>query len=99
MSANFLDKQPSEVFTIDVNYLARLAVGETVISKIVIVTEVLTGSDVTTAIVKISAIITPKVYITLQGGTDGMDYKITVKATTNSNNVLEEEVIMHVREE
>ena len=99
MSANFFDKQPSEIFTVAVDYTDRLDTGETITSKSVVIAEVLTGTDRTSTMLRTSSILGAKVLVGVQAGTTGIDYKITVKATTNGSNVLEEEVIMHVIEE
>ena len=99
MSANFFDKQPSEIFTIAVDYTDRLDTGETIVSKTIVIVEVLTGTDRTSTMLRTSSILGAKVLVGVQAGTTGIDYKITVKATTNGSNVLEEEVIMHVIEE
>ena len=94
--ADFL-KQPSEEFTIAVDFSGDLDTGETLDSAVVTATDS-TGADVTSTIVASDAVSGNAWAVRVRAGTAGQDYKITVVATTSDSQVYEHEVTMRVRE-
>lgn len=99
MSDNYFQKQPSEIFSISVDYELRMADGETIASKTVSAVETKHNSDRTSTVIDSSTINGTSVYVKVKNGTDGVHYKITVKAVTSGGNTLEEDIIMFVSEE
>lgn len=95
--ADFL-KQPSEEFTIALDFSADLESGETIADKTVTAIDVADSSDQTSTIIVSSSIDGSRVRVRIQAGTNGHDYKITAIATTNLSQVYEHEVTMRVRE-
>ena len=95
MSHSFV-KQPSEIFPISIDFSRRLASGETISSKTV--TAATGGADATATVITSSAINGDSIDITVKAGTDGTVYTITVKVTTSSSNVFEDEITMTVTE-
>ena len=96
--SNAFNKQPSEVFVITMHYASRLTVGETITSKTVTAVVLATGVDATSTVIKSSTIVGTDIDVGVQGGTDGVNYKITIKVGTSGANILEEDIIMLVRE-
>jgi len=96
--SNVLNKQPAEVFVVTMHFASRLTVGETITSKTVTASIIATGADATTAVIKSSTIVGTDIDVGVQGGTDGVNYKITIRVGTSGVNVLEEDIIMLVRE-
>ena len=94
--ADFL-KQPSEEFTIAVDFSGDLDTGETLDSAVVTATDS-AGTDVTSTIVASDAVSGSTWAVRVRAGTAGQDYKITVTATTSDSQVYEHEVTMRVRE-
>ena len=96
---NYFYKQPSEVFVIAVDFVQRLATGETITSKTVTAIELKHNADKTSTVIDSFIIDGTAIDIKVKAGTDGISYKITIKAVTSGSNTLEEEVIMYVVEE
>ena len=94
--ADFL-KQPSEEFTIALDFSGDLDTGETLSSAVVTATDS-AGTDVTATIVVSDAVSGDTWAVRVQAGTAGSDYKITVVVTTSTGQVYEHEVMMRVRE-
>jgi len=82
VSPSTFTKQPDEVYTLSVSFAKPLATGETMVSITVVAT--LDDVDVTSTVISGSSISGENVLIGVKGGTDGNDYKITIKATTDS---------------
>ena len=99
MANLYFDKQPSEIFSIAVNFSDRLADEETISSVDVSAIDIATGNDATATVIDSSAIDGVNINIKVKAGTDDYSYKITIKITTSGSNIFEEEVIMHVVEE
>lgn len=95
--ADFL-KQPSEEFTIALDFSGDLETGETIASKTVTASDLADSSDQTATIIVSSSIDGSRVRVRVRAGTNGHDYKITAVATTNLSQVYEHEVIMRVRD-
>jgi len=77
-------KQPNEKFPIAISFASRLATGETVASIAVSARLVSTGADATATVVASSSLSTPTATVIVQAGSDGVDYVITVRATTDA---------------
>lgn len=91
-------KQPSELFTIAIDFTDRMATGETLASAVVTAATV-AGVDATATVIVSSSVSSPNVLVRVQAGTDGVDYKITAVATTATAEVYEADVVMRVRSE
>ena len=102
MIVGAVPKEPSEQFTISVDFSAELAVGETVISAVVTSRNAATGADSSSTILNGSATITtPKVLQSVRAGADGERHIVTILATTSASpaNKWEAEVSISVEED
>ena len=91
-------KQPSEIQTKTITFANRLASGETV-SSIAVTAKILSsGATATSTMVSSSSLATPIATVKVKAGTSGVDYVITVKATTSSSNLHEADILMSVME-
>ena len=88
------DKQPAEIQTKTDTFASRLASGETVSSASV--TSRILSSGASASVGAYSSLSSPVVTFKASGGTSGVDYVITVKATTSSGNVHEADILMRV---
>lgn len=91
-------KQPSEEFTIAIDFTGRMATGETLDSAVVTAADS-AGTDATAAVIESSSVSSPHVLVRIKGGQDGQDYRVTVVATTATTEVYEADVTMRVRDE
>lgn len=96
--SNFF-KQPSETKQFPMDFANVLAVGETITSKSVVAIDTLDNSIVTGTIISASEISGSTIVVTVTAGTTGHLYKITIIATTDLENDLEEDVYMSVAED
>lgn len=106
-----LMKQPNEVLPVDISFgkLHILPSGATEISEVEASAvkwkrkfpdTVEAANDF--LVTQTPAILEPSktsVRVTLTGGTDGYDYKVTILATFDNNAVLEQEIFVRVRED
>ena len=99
MGIAYLDayKQPSEELLRYVDFVDRIAAGDSIASCIISATDE-DGADAPTVIYGPSAIVDAKVYYTIKGGTHGSTYKYTFRAVSNANAKVEEDLIVSVRE-
>jgi hypothetical protein len=79
------------------DFVNLLDTNETIISKSIIAYNSV-DADVTSSIVIASSITGTIIKVRVQAGTTGNRYKITIRATTDSSNVYEEDVYMYVKE-
>ena len=93
MSHSFT-KQPSERFTVSLDFSRRLGSSETISEKTVTATS--SGTDYTSTVIDSSTINGDAVEVKVKAGSDGISYKITVVITTSSDNVFEDEITMTV---
>jgi hypothetical protein len=91
-------KQPSEKFTITVNF-ASVLTDETISSYIITCTDLSDDSDSSSVIIDSDSNTTNTVSIKVKAGLDGENHKITVKITTSDSNIFEEDILMKVRED
>lgn len=94
--AHTFTKQPSEIFSITMDFGKVLAASETISTKVV--TATLSGADATSTVIDSSTISGSTVQVKVKAGTTGNSYKITIKITTSTGNVFEDEVTMTVTE-
>lgn len=90
---DYFTKLTSEVLEIEVNFSNSLATGERISSATVV--SYLNNSAVTD-IIFAKTVLTPSVYIKLQGGNSGDIYTIKTSATTSNSNILVKEITMLV---
>lgn len=95
---NFFSKQPSEKFTITVDFTNMIDENETISTLQAKAYIKDLGTDVTSTIIESSTYNTQSVYAVVMAGTTNTIYKITLKVTTNQNNIYEEDVFMQVEE-
>jgi hypothetical protein len=95
---NFFSKQPSEKFTISVDFSNMLDTNENISTLQVKAYTKNAGTDVTSTIIESSTIESQMAYAVIMAGTTNTIYKITFKATTDQNNVYEDDVFMQVEE-
>jgi hypothetical protein len=87
-------QQPFEVLDYDIDYTDFFDGENDVISA---VTEIVTGPDATLdAQANVANGNTVKVWI--QGGTDGAEYLVTIRATTAAGRIKEDEIRVRIRE-
>ena len=92
-------KQPNETFPIFVDFVRRLATGETLSSKTVTSEKLSDGTDSTATLLLDLAIDGTKVLVRLKkAGADGEDHRVTFHAVTNLTNEVEDEIDVNVRE-
>lgn len=94
-------KQPSEKQTRAMNYTARLPQGAATLSSATVAAYDDAGTNVSaTILVSTTCTLSAdslSALFRVQAGTDGEDYKITVTATLNNTDILEDDVLMKVR--
>lgn len=95
-------KQPSESYDLAFDFTGKLPSGRTLASGTLAATELASGADATgtvllaaVAAIDVSA---NQALLRVQSGADGTDYKLTCVVTLDDGQVLEEDVIMQVRE-
>ena len=95
-------KQPSEAFTITVDFNARLASGEGISSETVAATLVSTGATVTSTVITSASVSEADgiVSVPVKAGTDGSDYRVKVTVVTDAAvpATHEGDILMRVRE-
>jgi HKD family nuclease len=92
-------KQPSEKFTITVDFASVLATNETISSYIITCVDLSDDSDSSSIIIDSDSNTTNAVSIKVKAGIDKENHKITVKITTSDSNIFEEDILMKVRED
>ena len=94
------NKQPSETYTIAVDFVGALPVGETPFSGTVSARKYETGVTDNTVLSSTTATISgTQARIRVLGGTSGLVYRITFLVTLTNNDLLEEDVDMFVLSE
>lgn len=91
-------KQPSEKYTIAIDYTDRLPVGRSLSSAAVSAIRIDTGADATSTVIDTptATISGFQVQFTIKAGTSGIDYKLTVVATLDNGHILEDDLTMKV---
>lgn len=84
-------KQPAERESYTIDYAQDLTAGDNLLSAQATVEPA--GLDVQPLFVT-----DPKLRFWVSGGTDGVSYKITITATTADNRILQDEVIVKIKE-
>ena len=101
MGIAYLDKpkQPYEELPRYVDFVDRIATGDTIASCTITAVDE-SGVDATATIVPngASAYSVAKVYYTLKGGTDGETYKVTFRAVSTAGAKVEEDLMVDVRQ-
>lgn len=94
-----LYKQPSENYPFGFEFANKLPDGLTLSSGTVTGKNIATGVTDNTVLQSTTATISgTQAKFRLQAGTDGASYNISLKVTLSDGSVLEEDLIMHVRE-
>jgi len=91
-------KQPSETFSVTLDFSKRLGTDETISTRTVTAVINGTSTDSTSTVINSSSISGTVIYVKVKAGTTGTVYKITVSITTSSSNVFEDEILMTVTE-
>ncbi len=95
----FESKQSAEVKPYFYDYTGGLPDGESLVTAAVTVTEFATPfTDVTSAMLNSSTVVSPRVNIVLQAGTSGTRYKIRYLMTTTSGYTLEGDAYIDVKD-
>jgi len=94
--AHTFTKQPSEIFSVTMDFGKMLASAETISTKTVGAT--LSGVDATSTVISSSTISGSTVIVKVKAGVTGNSYKITITITTSDSNVFEDEITMTVTE-
>jgi len=96
--AHTLTKQPSEIFSFNMDFGKMLASTETISTRTVTAVISGTSTDATSTVIDSSAISSSIIQVKVKAGATGTSYKITIKITTSTGNVFEDEVTMTVTE-
>ena len=94
---NIFEKQPSEIIPISMDFANLLDTGETITTLDVTITDS-EDTDLTSTLLVGSAIVGSIAKVTVQSGTDGERYKITIQIVTSNSALYEEDVFMKVYE-
>lgn len=88
----YLSKQPAEetTFGIDMTGFREIQEGEIIVSH--------TATCPTAGIIVSSSHTDSTVSVRVAGGTDGLKYTITIRATTDAGHIREVDVVLEVRE-
>ena len=89
-------KQPSEEYSISVDFSEILKVDETITKETV--TASLGSEDKTTDIIASSTISDKKIIIKIKDGEHRNTYKLTIVIETSGSNIFEEDILMRVIE-
>lgn len=94
-------KQPAEMYPIGIDFTGKLPSGATLASATVSALSMSDGSNQTGTVLQSSTatIVGTQALIRVLGGTHGIQYQITFRATLSTGDVLEEEVYMYVEEQ
>lgn len=91
-------KQPAEQYSIAFDYTDRLPTGRTITSALVSATIISSGADATGTVIgtPTATVVGNEARFTIQAGTTGVDYKITVTLTLDNGHILEDDLTMKV---
>ena len=92
-------KQPAETFKRFIDFVRRLATGETITLVAATSKNQETGADTTAAIISAPAINGTKGEARLSAGATGDNHVVQIRVTTSLSNVLEDEMLVLIREE
>lgn len=89
--------QPDETLPYSWDFAADMATGETIASKAIVATDKSDSSDVTSTVVKGSAIengdkASSKVVVVCRSMTDGHNYNIQILATVDADKIMEADI-------
>lgn len=90
-------KRAAERFRIEADFKPLIEVGDTIASNAVTVTDLQTGEDTTIAMVPGVTVVGLKLRPTIQGGLDGHDYLILIRATTLAGDIFFSDALLPVR--
>jgi hypothetical protein len=97
MSTQFL-KQPAETYTVAIEYAGKLPSGATIVSGTVAAVRLDTGATDNTVLASTTATISgTQVRAKVQAGTDGLDYRLTFAVTLSTGDLLEDDLVMKVK--
>lgn len=92
-------KQPAEREAYAIEYEDDLVAGDSIAADPVVLVEVLGGAlDTTPLVIAPVTVTATRVTLWVQGGTNGVSYKITVTANTVSGRVLQDEVTLKIKD-
>ena len=91
MKLGTVTKQPAERFSYTVNYVEALTEGDNIQSATVTVAPA--GLSINN-----TGVYDPRVKFWVSGGTDGVAYKLTLTAVTADGRILQDELILKVKE-
>jgi len=93
-------KNPSEEYDIDIDYTSKLPTGAALSTIAMNAIDLSDNSDVTATVLNSATgtVSGDKAVIGVQAGTDLADYKITFTSTLDTADIIEDEIIMRVRE-
>jgi hypothetical protein len=96
---NTFTKQPAETYTIRVDCTGKLPTGATISTGVVAALDLL-GTDVSGTVLSgtSATIVGDEARIKVLAGTHGQDYRIRFRLTLSNADVLEEDVVMEVRD-
>ncbi len=92
------DKQPSESLERSHDWTPNLKTGTAIDTVDVTAIDLSTYEDASQDIIAASSIVGNSSLYTVEGGTHGVDYKITLKMTRDDTRVFEDDFLMRVRE-
>lgn len=98
MKPTYWKKQPWEKRQLEFDLTDSLATGDSIASVTVTVWEG-TTEKTSTMLSGTPTISSPKIYAYIQGGTDGTNYYVRVRATTTNGDLIEDELLVKVDDE
>lgn len=100
MAVNTFTKQPAEEQTRGVDFTGKLPTGVAVSSATVAATDIEAGTDVSATVLgsTTASVASNVASVLMKAGTDGKRYLIEFTATLDNSDILEEDIVMLVRE-
>ena len=91
-------KQPSEKYTVAIEFADRLPSGRSLASAVISATVYSSGADATSTVVDTptGTISGTQVQFTIKAGSSTVDYRITIIVTLDNGHTLEEDLLMKV---
>lgn len=91
-------KQPTETYTIAIDFTDRLPPGRSLASAAISAIRIDTGADATATVIDTptATISGFQVQFAVKAGTSGIDYKLTAVVTLDNGHILEDDLTMKV---
>ena len=98
MSKHIIIKQPREKFTTNINFTTALSTDETLVTGSFVNAHLLNTNTEFTGLVNTYFYGDKHLFVTIESGSAGSDYKLSFVALTNTGSVWEDDIIVQVRD-